>query len=58
MVRFSSAQGGAAPYTYNPVGTFDTNVRGIRIIPGGRMAAATSGTVQPSFTIRFRAQLQ
>jgi len=58
MVRFSSAQGGAAPYTYTPVGTFDTNVRGIRIIPGGRMAAATSGTAQPSFTIRFRAQLQ
>lgn len=58
MVRFSSAQGGAAPYTYTPVGTFDPGVRGIRIIPGGRMAAATSGTAQPSFTIRFRARLQ
>lgn len=58
MVRFSSAQGGVAPYTYNPVGPFDANVRGIRIIPGGRMNAAASGTAQPSFTIRFRARLQ
>lgn len=58
MVRFSSAAGGAAPYTYTPVGTFDPNVRAIRIVPGGRMSAASSGTSQPSFTIRFRARMQ
>ena len=58
MVRYSSAAGGTAPYTYTPSGTFDPNVRGIRIAPTGTMNAATSGTAQPSFTIRFRAQLQ
>jgi hypothetical protein len=58
MVRFSSASGGAAPYTYAPVGAFDANVRGIRITPSGTMIAATSGTSQPSFTIRFRARLE
>lgn len=57
MVRFSSAAGGVAPYTYTPVGPFDANVRGIRIIPTGTMAAATAST-QPSFTIRFRARVQ
>jgi hypothetical protein len=58
MVRFSSAAQGAAPYTYTPTGAFDPNVRGIRIIPGGRMNGASSGTSQPSFTIRFRAQVR
>lgn len=58
MVRFTSAPGGAAPYTYTPVGPFDPNVRGIRIIPGGRMNAATGPTSQPNFTIRFRARVQ
>jgi hypothetical protein len=58
MVRFSSAPAGAAPYTYTPTGAFDPDVRGIRIIPGGRMNAATSGTSQPNFTIRFRARVQ
>lgn len=58
MVRFTSAPGGASPYTYTPTGAFDPNVRGIRIIPGGRMSAATSATSQPSFTIRFRARVQ
>lgn len=58
MVRFSSAAGGTAPYTYTPVGAFDANVRGIRIAPTGTMNAATSGTSQPSFTIRFRARMQ
>jgi hypothetical protein len=58
MVRFSSATGGTAPYTYTPVGPFDPSVRGIQITPAGRMNAATSGTNQPSFTIRFRAQVQ
>ncbi|UYV15803.1 CshA/CshB family fibrillar adhesin-related protein [Porphyrobacter sp. ULC335] len=58
MVRFSSASGGVAPYTYTPTGAFDVNVRGIRIAPTGTMAAATSATSQPSFTIRFRARMQ
>lgn len=58
MVTFSSATGGAAPYTYTPIGSFDPNVRGIRIIPEGRMNAASSGTILPSFTIRFRARMQ
>ncbi|WP_379923284.1 CshA/CshB family fibrillar adhesin-related protein [Erythrobacter sp. R86502] len=57
MVRFSSAANGTDPYTYSPVGTFDANVRGIRIAPTGTMSAASS-TAQPSFTIRFRAQVQ
>lgn len=58
MVTYSSASGGAAPYTYTPTGTFDASVRGIRIAPTGTMAAATSATAQPSFTIRFRAQIR
>ena len=58
MVTYSSASGGGAPYTYTPSGSFDPNVRGIRIIPAGRMNAASSATAQPSFTIRFRAQVQ
>lgn len=58
MVRYSSAPGGTTGFTYTPTGAFDPNVRGIRINPTGTMAAATSGTSQPSFTIRFRAQVQ
>lgn len=58
MVSYSSATGGAAPYTYTPSGSFDANLRGIRIAPTGTMAAATSATAQPSFTIRFRAQVR
>lgn len=58
MVTYSQATNGVAPYTYTPTGTFDANVRGIRIAPTGTMAAATSATAQPSFTIRFRAQVR
>jgi len=58
MVTYSQAAGGTAPYTYTPSGSFDANVRGIRIAPTGTMAAATSGTAQPSFTISFRAQVR
>lgn len=58
MVTYSQASGGVAPYTYTPTGSFDANVRGIRIAPTGTMAAATSATAQPSFTIRFRAQVR
>jgi hypothetical protein len=58
MVRFSSAPGGTTAFTYTPTGAFDPNVRGIRINPTGTMAAATSGTSQPSFTIRFRARVE
>lgn len=57
-ITYSQAAGGAAPYTYTPTGTFDARVRGIRIAPTGTMPAATSATAQPSFTIRFRAQVQ
>jgi uncharacterized repeat protein (TIGR01451 family) len=58
MVRFTQAAGGAAPYTYTPTGSYDANVRGIRIAPTGTMAAATSATNRPSFTVRFRAQVR
>lgn len=57
MVRFSSAAGTAGPFTYTPTGAFDSNVRAIRIAPTGTMAAASSGSSQPSFTIRFRARV-
>lgn len=57
MVRFS-ASGVAGPFTYTPSGAFDPNVRAIRIAPTGTMARADSATSQPSFTIRFRAQVQ
>lgn len=58
MVRFSSQSGGSGPFTYTPSGSADPDVRAIRIAPTGTMARATSGTNQPSFTIRFRAQMQ
>ncbi len=58
MVTYSQAAGGAAPYTFTPTGTFDGRVTGIRIAPTGTMTAASSATVQPSFTIRFRAQVE
>jgi len=58
MVRFSSQTGTPTNFNYSPVGAFDRNVRAIRIAPTGTMAAATSGTSQPSFTIRFRARLE
>lgn len=58
MVSFSANAGGAGPYTYTPNGPFDADVRGIRIAPAGRMNSASSGTSQPSFTIRFRARVE
>jgi hypothetical protein len=58
MVDFSQGSNGAGPYTYMPVGPFDPDVRAIRITPAGRMNSASSGTSQPSFTIRFRARVQ
>jgi hypothetical protein len=58
MVRFSSDASGTGPFTYTPIGAFDPGVRAIRIIPAGRMNAASSATSQPSFTIRFRARVQ
>jgi len=57
-VTFSQAPGGTTNFTYTPTGTFDGQVTGIRIAPTGTMAAATSGTAQPSFTIRFRARIE
>jgi len=58
MVTYASTAGPAASYTYVPSGSFDANVRAIRIVPSGTMAAATSATAQPSFTLRFRAQVR
>jgi uncharacterized repeat protein (TIGR01451 family) len=57
-VTFSQTAGGTTGFTYTPTGTFDGNVTGIRIAPTGTMAAASSGTAQPSFTVRFRAQVE
>lgn len=56
MVTYSSQSGGGAPYNYTPSGSYDANVRGLRIAPTGTMAAATA-TTTPSFTIRFRARV-
>lgn len=56
MVRFSNQAGGGAPFAYLPAATYDPNVRGVRIAPTGTMAAST-GTAQPSFTIRFRGRV-
>lgn len=58
MVTYASTAGPAASYTYVPSGTYDANVRAIRIVPSGTMAAATSAAAQPSFTLRFRAQVR
>jgi len=58
MVRYASTPGTGGPFTYTPVGVADRNVRAIRIAPTGTMAAASSATSQPSFTIRFRARLE
>jgi len=58
MVRFSDVAGLGGPFTYTPGGTADPDVRAIRIAPTGRMNGASSSTNQPSFTIRFRAQVQ
>jgi uncharacterized repeat protein (TIGR01451 family) len=57
-VTYSQASGGTTSFTYTPTGTYDGRVTGIRVAPTGTMAAATSGTAQPSFTIRFRAQIE
>lgn len=57
MVRYSSTST-AGPFNYTPTGAFDANVRAIRIAPTGTMASASNGTNQPTFTIRFRAQVQ
>jgi hypothetical protein len=56
-VTYSSV-GVSGPWNYTPVpdpNGFDAAVRAIRVIPGGVMSAAGSGS--PSFTIQFRVQL-
>ncbi|WP_197273842.1 CshA/CshB family fibrillar adhesin-related protein [Porphyrobacter sp. AAP60] len=58
MVSFSSQPGGQGPFNYTPTGAFDQAVRGIRITPAGRMERSSSGTDQPSFTVRFRARVE
>lgn len=58
QIRGGSNAGGTGPFTCTPIGSFDSGVRTIRITPAGRMNAASSGTSQANFTIRFRAQVQ
>jgi uncharacterized repeat protein (TIGR01451 family) len=58
MVTYSSQASGGAPYNYTPTSTLDPAVRGIRVAPTGTMAAATSATATPSFTISFLARIQ
>jgi uncharacterized repeat protein (TIGR01451 family) len=58
MVSFSSQASGGAPYTYSPnTAGYDSNVKGIRIAPGGVMAGATAAG-QPSFTVSFLTQIK
>jgi len=59
-VGWSKTAGGGAPFTATltpDANGFDGAVTGIRINPGGTMAAATAAG-QPSFTLRFRAQIK
>jgi uncharacterized repeat protein (TIGR01451 family) len=58
MVTYSSQTGGGAPFTYTPTAGYDPNVKGLRIVPLGSMAGATSTSAQPSFTISFLAQVK
>ncbi len=58
MVTFSNQASGGAPYGYAPITAgYDANVKGLRIAPGGTMAAATA-TTQPSFTVSFLVQIK
>jgi trimeric autotransporter adhesin len=57
---YSSAVGGGAPYTHVPSPTaegYDPNIRGIRIVPTGAMASATSSGAT-SFSIRFNVRVK
>ncbi len=59
-VRYSSQPGGGPPYDYVPVpdaNGVDVNVTGLRVAPGGVMAAAGPGG-SPSFTVRFRVRIR
>lgn len=58
MVTYSSQASGSAPYSYTPSSTLDPAVRGLRVAPTGTMAAATSATATPSFTISFLARVR
>ena len=58
MVTYSNQASGGTPYTYAPnTAGYDANVKGLRIAPGGTMAAATA-TTQPSFTVSFLVQIK
>lgn len=59
-VRFSNQPDGGPPYNYAPVADsqgFDPAVTGLSVTPSGAMNGSAGGGV-PSFTIRFRVQLQ
>ena len=43
---------GAAPYTYSPAAGYDANVKAVRLVPSGTMAANSI------LTIRFRAKIK
>lgn len=57
MVTFSNQAGGGTPYTYSPGTGYNNAVRGVRIAPTGTMAAATSTSAQPSFSVTFLGRL-
>jgi uncharacterized protein YcsI (UPF0317 family) len=57
-ITYASKANGEGPFNCTPVGSFDSNVRSLRIVPAGQMQRATSVTSQHSFTIRFRAQVE
>lgn len=57
-VSFSQT-GPAGPWGYTPVpdgSGYDPTVRGLRVVPGGVMSAASGGN-NPSFTIQFRVRV-
>lgn len=54
-IQYSSV-GTSGPWTYTPSGTYDSNVRAVRIKPSGTMNNGNSGSV--GFRIYFTAQIQ
>jgi len=55
-VTYSSTAGGGTPFSYTPVANgsgYDAKVTGLRIAPSGVMAAATSGSSLPNFSLKY-----
>lgn len=57
MVGYSAAAGETGPYSYTLLGTFDANLRVVRVAPTRTMDEALNAASQPSFTVRFRARV-